>query len=99
MAEGDQSYPCPHCGALNSGNVFQVRRGLKCTSCGTGYIPIKIEGRGFRQKESPLFMWIMLAVLAVLVVVFGIISIWLMLALIAVALLAGILFWLSRSGT
>lgn len=84
------SFACPNCGTVNSGTPHQVRRGLKCTSCGTGYIPVKIEPRAFAQNESPL----VLIGVVILVVAFAIffMPIWLDLYLLIAGLLAAILF-------
>ncbi|MGA2178798.1 MAG: hypothetical protein ABSH15_04365 [Verrucomicrobiota bacterium] len=96
-AEKYQSHPCPKCGTPNLGTELQVHRGLKCVSCGTGYIPVVIEPRGFEQKESPAALLVLGAFVVILAIVFGFISIWLTLAIAAVGLLAGIFILLLRA--
>ena len=68
MSAPAKTYPCPQCGSLNGGTELQVHRGLKCSACGLGYIPVKIEARGREHQEPPAALWVVLSVVAVLLV-------------------------------
>ncbi|HEV2691410.1 MAG TPA: hypothetical protein VG347_00790 [Verrucomicrobiae bacterium] len=87
-------FPCPQCGVENSGNKLQVHRGLKCSACGTGYIPVKIETKPFREKDNPWFLPI--AILVIIALALLLLPIWLDLWLVPVLLLAAILITLLR---
>ena len=88
-----KTYACPQCGQPNGGTELQVYRGLKCSACGLGYIPVKIETRTREPQEAPAAIWWVLGVVAALLVLilgwaFGWgWSLW----LVPVLLLAGIL--------
>jgi len=73
---------------------------LKCTECGTGYIPVVIESRPFKHKESPA-LYIGLGIggavlLVALAIAFDIVSFWIVWALVIAALLGGIYLRLAR---
>ena len=90
-----KTYPCPQCGVPNGGTELQVHRGLKCSGCGLGYIPVKIETRSREPQESPAALWIVLIVVVALILIF--LPIWLVLWVVPVLLLAGILVAVLRS--
>jgi DNA-directed RNA polymerase subunit RPC12/RpoP len=89
-------FKCPACNTPVAGVADYIARGLKCPSCGIGFIPVERKTR-FKEpagSEVPYWAWAIIAGLAAVGV--GFISIWLALAVAAVALLVGIFVRLGQ---
>jgi DNA-directed RNA polymerase subunit RPC12/RpoP len=83
-------FKCPCCNASVAGVGDYIARGLKCPSCGIGFIPVERRTR-VRETAGPSApYWVWAIVAGVVAVGVGFISIWLALAVAVVALLAGI---------
>jgi hypothetical protein len=91
-------FKCPSCNADVAGVADYIARGLKCPSCGIGFIPVERKTRVLeRDGHAPRQVLLVAAVAAGVVAVgAGFISIWLALAIVIVALLAGIFVRLGR---
>jgi DNA-directed RNA polymerase subunit RPC12/RpoP len=97
-----KTYRCPACGEKNSADDSVARAGIKCASCGTGYIPVKIETRTSWQPDQrkDVFFWgvvgLILTPLALLTIIYLNAFLWLILPLLLLVLLGGIFYQLWR---
>jgi DNA-directed RNA polymerase subunit RPC12/RpoP len=89
-------FKCPACNAPVAGVADYIARGLKCPSCGIGFIPVERKTRVREPARPDVPYWVWAIIAGVLAVGVGFISIWLALAVATVALLAGIFVRLGQ---
>lgn len=92
----DPVFKCPACNGPVAGVADYIARGLKCPTCGTGFIPVERKTRVRKTKGPDLPYWQWAIIVGVVAVGVGFVSIWLALAVAAVALLAGIFVQLGK---
>ena len=94
-----KTFKCPACNANVQSALWKSRVGMKCPSCGTGFIPEKIETRTLEvggNRSSIQLRLILYAVLLIVAILLGFVSIWLGIAITIITLLSAILAELSR---
>jgi DNA-directed RNA polymerase subunit RPC12/RpoP len=96
MSNDAPVFKCPACNAAVPGVADYIARGLKCPSCGVGFIPVERKTRIKETQRTGTRTWLLVLTAGALLVAVGFISIWLALALATVALLAGIFVRLGR---
>ena len=94
-----ETFKCPACNANVEAQSWKARAGMKCPSCGIGFIPEKIETRDLQvgdNRGSIQARMIIYGILIVVAICMGFISLWLAIAITIITLLAAILGELSR---